>query len=432
MALLVAAVGTALPAQGQSTGDGTIYSRFGVGELYSFSSARAQALGGSGVADRSLNYTGFQNPALWSDQVLTRFAAGINYQEISASNASGATSRLSAGMLNAVQFSFPIYSEKLGVGIGFQPFSRTNYRVVQRSSSPLVFAGEDTTDYQINYEGRGGLQQIRGGLGYRINDAISLGAAIDVIFGVMEEGTRTSFGDGRFQQANFTDGTRLSGVTGTFGGLISLSDVLTADDVLSIGTAVTLPAVLKGERVRTLDESLDRDTLGAPVNGSVELPWEARLGLSYKPDDRWIVVLDGHYAPWSELESSFESATSGPGRFPVGGTDLLTDRFRVSGGVEYLPAGTDQIASFLYRTGYRLGGYVERLYVAPVNGQNINVVAATAGLSLPTRLSGTRIDLNFELGSRGTTDQNLVRDIFYGVSVNVNIGERWFRERKLR
>ncbi len=429
--LLACMAWLATPAAGQSTGDGTIYSRFGVGELYTFSSPRSQAMGGGGTAARSLNYTGFTNPALWGDQVLTRMATGVNFREISATDGTGATSELTAGMLNAIQFSFPLYSRKLGVGIGFQPYSRTNYRVVQQQDEPLIF-GRDTTNYQINFEGRGGLQQVRGGLGYRINDAISVGASLDVIFGILEEGIRTSFEDPRFDQANFTDATRLSGVTGTLGGLATLSNVLTEGDNLSIGTAITLPTNLTGSRVRTLDESLDRDTLGTEVNGSVDLPWEARLGLAYRPDARWLVVLDGSYAPWSELESSFDGSAVGPSAFPVGGSDMMTDRFRMSGGFEYLPAGEEGLAPFFARTGYRLGGYFERSYVSPVDGHNINVMAATAGISLPTLLSGTRIDLNLEVGTRGTTSQNLVRDTFYGISLNVNIGERWFRERKLR
>jgi hypothetical protein len=58
--------------------------------------------------------------------------------------------------------------------------------------------------------------------------------------------------------------------------------------------------------------------------------------------------------------------------------------------------------------------------------------AVTAGFSLPTSLSGTRIDLNLEAGTRGTTDGTLVRDNFYRVALHVNFGERWFQERRLR
>ena len=65
-------------------------------------------------------------------------------------------------------------------------------------------------------------------------------------------------------------------------------------------------------------------------------------------------------------------------------------------------------------------------------GIDINTLALTGGLSLPSFVPGTRLDINMEVGARGTTEQNLVRDVFYGVSVILNIGERWFVKRKLR
>ena len=423
----------AAPVHAQSSGDGTIYSRFGVGELYSFSSSQVQGMGGGGAALRSLNYTGFTNPALWSDQVLTRASIGANLRNISATNASGASSQLSSGALQAIQFSFPLYTRKLGVGLAFKPFSRSNYRVVRRSETPIVFGSVpgDTSDYQINYEGRGGLQQIVGGLGYRINDALSVGASVDVIFGIIEEGRRTSFDNPNFVETNSTDATRLSGVTGSFGAVLTLADVFAGDDALSLGGSFTLPTTLSGTRVRTISEGLDRDTLGTGVDGSVDIPWRAQLGLTYKPDERWTIVMNGRYEPWSELSSTFD-ATGGPGSFPVGGSDVLTDRVRLSAGTEFLPAGTDMLESYTARMAYRLGAYYEKSYAQPVAGTNINVYAVTGGVSLPTMLSGTRVDLNLEIGTRGTTDQNLVRDLFYGLSLNINVGERWFRERKLR
>lgn len=421
------------PAQAQSSGDGTIYSRFGVGQLYSFSSSQVQGMGGGGAAVRSLNYTGFTNPALLSDQVLTRLSAGAHLRNISATNANGTSSQLTSGALQAIQFSFPLYTRKLGVGVAFKPFSRTNYRVVRRSASPIVFGTVpgDTSGYQINYEGRGGLQQIVGGLGYRMNDALSVGASVDVIFGIIEEGRRTTFDNLNFAETNATDATRLSGVTGTFGALLTLADVFAGDDALSLGGSFTLPTTLSGTRVRTLNEGLERDTLGSSIDGSVDIPWRAQFGLTYKPDERWTVVMNGHYEPWSTLSSTFDAAT-GPGSFPVGGSDILTDRVRVSTGAELLPAGTDMLESYTARMAYRLGAYYEKSYVQPVAGTNINVFAVTGGVGLPTRLSGTRVDLNLEFGTRGTTDQDLVRDLFYGLSLNINVGERWFRERKLR
>lgn len=424
-------------ALAQSNGDGTVYSRFGVGALSTLASPQAQALGGGGTALRTLNYTSFANPALWSDQVLTRFVAGANYRTTTAEDNSGTSSRLVAGTLNAVQFSFPIYTRTLGFSVGYHPYSQMNYRVVRQPKQPFQFGPSptDTTSYTVDYEGSGGIQQISGGLGWRISQAISVGASVDVLFGILDETRRTTLqntpGAG-FAPVNFTDATRLSGVTGTFGASVTVPGLMTGDDPLSIGGSVMLPSKLTGERVRTLGESLSRDTIGTTVDGSVTLPWRARLGLSYKPNNQVAVVLDGLYAPWSTAESTFDGTESGPSPFPVGGTDLFNDRWRISGGIEYLPAGNNALASFFYRTAYRLGGYYEQTYAAPVTGQSIDVRAVTAGISLPTTLSGTRLDLDIEVGTRGTTAQNLVRDVFYGVSINVNIGERWFQERKLR
>ena len=429
--LVGALPGTALA---QSNGDGTIYSRFGLGELNAYASPQVQAMGGGGIGLRSLNYTNLSNPALWSDQVLTRFAVGANYRETSARDGSGSRSRLSAGTLSAVQFSFPLYTRTLGFSIGYHPYSQMNYRVVRRSESPIEFGTNpsDTTSYSVNYEGRGGLQQVSGGLGWRITNALSVGANVDVLFGILEEGRRTVINNGSFAPVNFTDATRLSGVTGTFGGLLTLSGVLASDDAFSLGASFTLPTSLSGKRVRTLGVSLSRDTIGTAVDGSVELPWRARAGLAYKPDNHWMIVADGMYAPWSTFESTFRETDAGPSQFPVGGSELLNDQWKASAGVEYLPAGNNLSASFFARTAYRLGGYYEQSYAAPDPGESINVRAVTAGISLPAARSGTRIDLNAEVGTRGTTRQDLVRDVFYGVSVNVNIGERWFQERKLR
>ena len=134
-------------------------------------------------------------------------------------------------------------------------------------------------------------------------------------------------------------------------------------------------------------------------------------------------MADALYEPWS----GFSSSLSFPG-FQPGGANLFQDRLRVSGGVELLPAGNDQLEPYLRRTAYRLGFYYDQAYVTPTAGTSITSMAATGGLSLPSVFPGTRLDLGIEVGTRGTTDQGLVRDMFYGVSATLNIGERWFED----
>lgn len=433
LALVLGGVAAVGPAQAQTTGgDGSIYSRFGVGELRTYSSPQARAMGGGGLALRSLNYTGFANPALWSDQELTRLAVSARYRQINAQSGTGQTSRLSNGALQAVQFSFPLYAGKLGVGIGFRPYSRLEYRVQQ---APQTVPG-DSAQYQLRFEGEGGLQEISGGLGYRFGDVLAVGARAGVVFGILENRRATRFSEPRFAPTTLATRTRVSGFTGTAGALLSLADVFRDNDALSVGGTVTLPATLTGDRVRTLGRGLDPDTLNIEGGGndradegSLRLPVEAALGLSYKPSDRWTFVADGRFEAWAGAENNFETS--------LPGFERLRDRVRTSVGAEFLPAGTNRNDTFFKRTAYRLGGYYEQTYVGgralPAGtAEGVDVLAATGGVSLPTSLYGTRIDVGFEVGTRGTTSGALVRDLFYGVSLGVNLGERWFQRRKLR
>lgn len=433
--LLLIGLLAALPARAQSQGDGSPYSRFGLGELDTFTSSQAEAMGGGSYALRSYNYLNAGNPALWSDQVYTRVTAGARYQNLRATNEAGETSRLTQGTVTALQFSLPLYTQKLGLVLSFRPYSRSSYRTLRAGTlQPDPSAPDSTVGYTVSSEGDGGLQQFTGGLGYRINDNLSVGASAEVIFGIVENRRSTRFDAAAYAPAIRSAGTRLLGVTGTLGGHLSLPRLLTEEDLLSIGVAFTLPTRLSGDRTFTLGQSLDRDTLRS-TDGTVDVPLSARAGLAYQPDERWTLVADGLYEPWSNFGSSFQ------GDFALPGQGALGDRTRLSAGFEFLPAGIDLNEGYLRRMAFRLGLAYEQSYLRLGDGPNttgdtpssaINTWTASGGLSLPTILPGTRVDLNLKAGVRGAAEGILVRDTFYGVSLNVNIGERWFQERKLR
>lgn len=416
--------GSAL-AQGRT--DGSIYSRFGLGELFTYSSSQMQAMGGGGVASHSLNYSTFINPASWGDQVVTRASMGFLLQSVSATDAADNTSSVSSGNLNAIQFSFPLYDRKLGVAFGFAPYSRISHNV--RQDGQLISDPDtgETTDYSIFFEGSGGLQSINLGTGYRLNPTVSLGASADFIFGILRESQRTQFVGGNFAETVVSTATRLVGATGTAGVLLSFPDLLRENDEFSFGATITLPTTLTGDRVNTLGSSTEGDTLGTKINGSLDLPMRFRAGIAYVLNDHVNMVSDVLYEPWSNFESDFTH----PG-FDPNGINLFKDRVRASAGIEILPAGNDFFASTLARITYRLGFYVDQSYVSPTADQDLQTLAVTAGFGIPALTPGTRVDINFELGTRGTTDNNLVRDTFFRFSLNANVGERWFQRQKLR
>lgn len=417
----------AIPAGAQNAGDGTIYSRYGVGELRTFASPQIEALGGTGYALRSLNYVNLDNPASWGNQLLTRAVAGLRYQNLRARSAGEDRTVLSEGNLSAIGFSFPVIEQRLGVALGMQPFSRVSYRVQLAGRTPTDPFTEDSTDYRIDFEGGGGLQQIVGGAGYQITPRLSVGAAIHFIFGIVEYSRSTTFPGSFLSPTNLSTSTRMTGIGGSFGVLYQTTELLRSSDAASIGLTLRAPTRLSARRVTQLGESLDVDTLVAPIRGDVTLPLSVGAGIGYRPSNRWLFTANALFEPWT----SFESDLTFPGTGDA--TDgVLNDRIRFSGGAEMLPAGNDAMAPFLSRIAYRLGAYYDRSYVTPREGIAIDVLAVTGGFSFPTMLTGTRLDINFEVGTRGTTDHDLVQDLFYRLSVNLNVGERWFQRQRLR
>ena len=415
-----------LTVHAQSSSDGSIYSRFGLGERWTFNSSQLQGMGGGGTGLQTFQNLNLSNPASWSSQVLTRVAVGMRYEGLEASDASNQTSRLSSGVLNGVQISFPLKPNKLGVGIGFLPYSRVSYRVENAGQLTPDPALEDTSSYLLKYKGNGGLQRIVGGMGYKFNRNLSLGVNADFIFGIIEESQRTTFFNSAFQESNLRNATRLSGITATIGALGWFPNILDAEDALSVGVSFTLPTTLTGTRVETLGEAESADTLGGELSGNTHLPMNLGVGVAYTRGSKWTILADARFEPWSRFDSDYTF----PG-FTPGHSSTFEDRVRLSAGFEFLPAGGNLLASYIKRVAYRFGFYYDTSYTRPVRDVTIRTYAVTGGLSLPTLVPGTRLDINLEVGTRGTTDNGLVRDMFYRVGATLNFGELWFSKRKL-
>ncbi|MCY4171763.1 MAG: hypothetical protein OXF08_09235 [Bacteroidetes bacterium] len=405
-------------AYGQGRDDGSLYSRYAIGQLVSFSSSQAQALGGSGVGLMSYNYLNFGNPASWSRQSFVRVAVGARFDRLHAQDAVGRSEEFIRGDLSAIQIGFPIYAGQLGIGIAYAPYSRVHYGVSANATLQSPESGE--LAYRVNHEGSGGLHQVRVGMGLKVTSWASIGASADVLFGIIEEGRRTIFDSVDLLQTNLVSNTRLFGISPA-AGLTMFFDG--QDYEVTVAVSGSLPTTLDGTRTLTLGESLNIDTLETIDNGTLKLPAKIQGGASFSYQNRWLISTEVRHEPWSNASTSLPLVSFNSGH--------LRDRTRYSIGVELIPAGTSLQSSYLRRTAYRVGYYRDKLYVSPVAGRDVVVTAFTGGLGLPTLFFGTRVDLTFEIGTRGSTSFNLIRDRFIGVSATLNIGERWFVKRRL-
>jgi hypothetical protein len=101
-------------------------------------------------------------------------------------------------------------------------------------------------------------------------------------------------------------------------------------------------------------------------------------------------------------------------------------------GVQFIPAGSDPFASKLARTALRFGLFTEQAYASPQDDYDLVTYGLAGGLSLPTAIPGTYLDISGQIGTRGESEGLLVKDLLYRISVTLNFGERWFIQRRLR
>ncbi|HRR07190.1 MAG TPA: hypothetical protein PLO56_00705 [Rhodothermales bacterium] len=424
-------IGPSLYAQVVS--DGSIYSRYGLGERHHFNNSRSAAMGGAGTGYSDAIYVSATNPATLGYQVLTRFTGGYRYQANRFSDKAGNNSKLGVGGIDHFQFSFPLIDRKLGLGISFMPYSRTGYRVQSTGKLPKGDGYADSTLYVTSYEGRGNLQQFEVGLGGKLGKLISVGGGLRFYTGQIDHIQRTSFSDvENFTERLSTSNTRLYGVGGNMGIHVEKTKLgKKKNQEIGFGATVGLPATLNTRRTRILGENEIVDTLSVSQQFDTKLPLTTTVGLAYRPNENVLLVADFLSERWSK----FSSGLSFGGYNPAMATDKqFQDRTRIGIGAEYIPAGRNFRDNYFMRAAYRLGFYTESGYFKPAANQNyfLRTNALTAGISLPTRKIGTTLDVNMEFGTRGTTDFGLVRDLYFKMGLYLNFGEKWFQRFKIQ
>jgi hypothetical protein len=84
---------------------------------------------------------------------------------------------------------------------------------------------------------------------------------------------------------------------------------------------------------------------------------------------------------------------------------------------------------FIYRAGV---SYDTGHLSLGLNEQKIQTVMISAGLGIPSLAAGSSVDINFDLGLRGTTSHELVRERIFAVRVSFNLSELMFLQRRLQ
>ena len=386
------------------------YSRYGLGDLDFGYSAKMLSIGDLGVTQLDPNHIILTNPASWSALTTTRAEFSLGYKGINISNSADKVFS-SETEFKGFTFGFPVSSDYgIGVAMGLVPFTRVSYKSIQNyeSSDPAI------SNYQVSYEGNGGLSKLFLGSSVKLPLGFFGGITLDYYFGNWNYYSNIIFNSSSSNiNTNFDNNHRVTGFGSTFG-IISpnLAEALNLSGFsdIRIGASVNYISDLNTDTLLT-STSISLVDTSAFSNTKISIPARINAGISFGFSDVYRVNLDYAYQPWSE--------------FKLGGIENanLRNSQKFSTAFEYIPlrrAGMSLWEQMVWRAGL---SYEETQYKFGSTG--INQYSAFGGFSFPMGIDNT-IDLGIEYGIRGTEENNLLKENFVKIYLGISFGELWY------
>jgi opacity protein-like surface antigen len=391
----------------------TPYTFYGVGDLASPGLSYHRGMGGIGIGMRNNRTINYLNPAALSaqDTLSFMFDFGGEMQNYYLSTTAQSSANNSFNMHHLVM-SFPLWG-KMVMGLSVLPYSNIGYDINQKETRPEVLV--ESGDVTYSHQGEGGLTQLMMSLGYSIG-RFAVGGQAQYIFGSID----------RFDNVDFANTTGVSRVNS--GKLIKASNfafALGAQYTQPLGKySLTAGAVyqfrnnMKVEKIDFIYSigGLGTDTLRYDRNQNARLlvPSSLGLGVTLSEGSKWLVGLDYTYRDWTQAEFDV----------PASRSFKAMPEHIIRAGFEYTPNRYD-IRYFLKRWSYRGGLFFENTYLQ-FDATRIKNYGLTLGVGIPIGNMNNSVNIAAELGQRGTTRNDLIRERYWKVSVSVSLYDIWF------
>jgi hypothetical protein len=389
-----------------SAGTGSLYSRYGVGEVNAFLSGKNIGMGNAGIALFGETHINLSNPASIANINRSILSASYQYRSFASQDDAG-SSLVASGGINSFALAFPVLErKKMVLSLGLLPYTTVGYELQKQQT----VGGNSAVQA---YEGRGGINSAQISLSYGISSDIIVGATAHYLFGSIYRDQTITFLTGNLFGGTYNETNSYSGLGLTLGGIyagvdkaLGLSDTKSVNAALTIFTGSSLS--LDRELLRNFYSSQDTS---ATTDRTVTLPFGFTAGIAML-NNRTVYAADLQFQNW--------------GGFTVDGVHPaeIQNSIRLGAGAEFLPISDFIGDEFYKRLSYRVGAYALRSNLE-LFGNSINEIGGTAGMSFPMNPE-TRVHLALEYGLRGTTSSNLIRDAIVRFTVSVSAAELMF------
>lgn len=412
-------VATSFFMDAQSIGNSP-YAAFGIGDVKYDNTVDVSAMGGISTAyiwDFNNNFN-FSNPAANKNlQLATLKVEGTNENNFFKTNEGNLNITKHSTYLSNITIAFPI-SKNVKFGMGYQPYSSKKYSIIRQQKV------DDVVNRYDIFTGEGSLSTVQAALSYQVTPEFALGLRTNFFFGNLYDLNEVAYSDSellngyetknKIKSFNFTLGTAYQKNVAkdrklTLGGTFTFGNTGQMETLYTNSTYFYTTGQVKNN-IAILDQKQN--------NQKNLIPMEFSLGAGYGRDARWFFGTQFNFKKGETVQF-------------LGNPFQNHNSYRIAAGGWYLP-NYNNFRNYFSRVTYRYGAYYEKGNLQ-LNGTNINQFAITGGVTLPfenrgaSRMSG--IDLGVELGQRGTTANNLVRQNFVNLKIGINFADRWFVKR---
>ncbi len=395
------------------------YSLFGIGDQAHLKTVEEIAMGQMGGALNSEYQLSFTNPAsVGSLNYTTYVFSGGNKTNFVNDGENKGTS--SAAALSYISLGIPIRGNQ-GLLMGLQLNTAVGYTLVDQRFD------EDGEILQLDrYYGNGGTNRVFLGYGYKFPFDLSVGAEIDYVFGGIDNNVLNRRSNVQLATQQITD-SNIKGTSVKLG--VHYGPKINEDLRIKFGLATDLQSTLKERGDVQLFSILNSDnSLGIPIDtltsydytATIVAPLKTAISAGIGEDNKWFVG----------AEYTFQNALEFSGGIYDEIDFYRYDNFsNISVGGFFTP-NMNSISNYFNRVTYRAGFNYQKTGLV-VNETDINEYGISFGVSLPIGLKLSNVNLGFELGKRGTTDNNLVEEQFFNFRLSLSLNDKWFRKQKI-
>ncbi len=417
-------------------GTSSPYSFYGIGSLKFKGTAENRSMGGLSIYTDSI-HVNLRNPASYGGLNLQiagynnegrpiKFTVGGAHSDIKLQT-EGDSDKTSTTTFDYLALSVP--AGKLGFGIGVLPYTSVGYKL---ESQDMI---ADTTLTTNRYNGEGGLNKAFIGVGYQITNNLSIGVDASYNFGKVTNSSIAFQFDDEAEplqyQTKETNTSELSGINFNFGIVynpmigeklqlhsaftFTPRSELTSNNERLFETIVINPLTGQEATVNEIEGDLASDNLDKTT---LTLPQRTSFGAGIGQPRKWFLGGEYTFVKTSQFGNPIFSINNA----------TFEDASTFTFGGFFIPDYTS-FNKYFKRVVYRAGVRFENTGLK-INNETINEFGISFGVGLPVGNMFSNANIGFEVGKRGTTDQNLIQENFVNFQLSLSLNDRWFVKRK--